>query len=151
MRVTPTKAAPARPQSTCTIRAPSAFIRVHPRLKPLAGRGASPHPRPRRPNPPPPTTEAPTPRLLLPGRRRGPRSRRQHLQRRDRPVIRIPEERPPLRLGHVLPARIRPHRVLVRLEAADVVVRLVAVHHLGAFRRQRRLAGLLAAVLLDRD
>src|SRR5271166_3541459 len=96
-------------------------IRVHPRSS-----AAKTPCRPRRvttppamaPEPAPPTAEAPTPPSLLPGRRGGPRSRRQHLQRRHRPVIRIPKERPPLRLGHVLTARIWLHRVRVRLEPA---------------------------------
>ena len=67
------------------------------------------------------------PRSLLPSRGSSARRRRQHLQRRHRPGIRVPKELPPLRLGHVRPPRAFPRRPLIGHPCPRVIVRLVFV------------------------
>src|ERR1700728_3915175 len=78
------------------------------------------------------------PRSLLAGCGGGLGFRRQQRERCHLAFVLIPEELAPLRLGHVLPPRIRPRRPLVGLELVDVVLGLVAGEYLRTAPPQPR-------------
>ena len=102
----------------------------------LACLGKPPHRRQQRFAPPAHSCQGAQPRRrrdrsprpsLLPSRGSSARRRRQHLQRRHRPGIRIAKELPPLRLGHVLPPRVLPRRPLIGHPGPRIITLFVLV------------------------